>query len=252
MKAITLATALLFFGAMSAAQAQSHGGGSHSGGGHASSGSSGHASGGGHAASGGGHSTGTHASGGSSSGTTTHGGSTATRSTGASAPHSRVGETAGRTADGGEAHHGRTRDGAPAEGTAVPRGTSRPVPPTVISGGGYYPWYYGGVYGLGYYDPWWGVGGYPDPYGGYPAYGSQSGDEGALRLKVSPKQAEVYVDGYYVGLVDDFDGLFQKLPMQAGPHHLEIRAAGYEPLVFDVQIEPGKKITYSGDLKRIQ
>jgi len=29
----------------------------------------------------------------------------------------------------------------------------------------------------------------------------------ALRLKVKPVDATVYVDGYYVGVVDDFDGI---------------------------------------------
>ncbi len=34
----------------------------------------------------------------------------------------------------------------------------------------------------------------------------------------------MYVDGYYVGRVDDFDGLFQRLHLASGPHRLEIRA----------------------------
>jgi len=52
--------------------------------------------------------------------------------------------------------------------------------------------------------------------------------------------------------VDDFDGVFQHLRIEAGPHHIEVRADGYEPLELDVQIQRGRQITYSGDLKRIQ
>ncbi len=69
--------------------------------------------------------------------------------------------------------------------------------------------YYGG-----YYDPW---------YGGYPTYPQSSytsSDEGSLKLKIKPRQAEVYVDGYFVGVVDDFDGIFQRLHVDSGaaPH----------------------------------
>ena len=77
---------------------------------------------------------------------------------------------------------------------------------------------YGGVFG-GYYDPWY------DPwYGAYPGYSGgyqASSDEGALRLKIKPKNAEVYVDGYYVGIVDEFDGIFQRLHIDAGSHRVE-------------------------------
>ena len=33
----------------------------------------------------------------------------------------------------------------------------------------------------------------------------RGGHEGSLRLQVTPKSAEVFVDGYLMGLVDDFD-----------------------------------------------
>jgi hypothetical protein len=97
-----------------------------------------------------------------------------------------------------------------------------------------YP-YYGGYYGSGYY----GSGGYyPRP--GYPV--------GELRLRVTPRHAQVFVDGYYAGVVDDFDGMLQSLSLEDGPYRIEIVAPGYEPLEFDVRILPGQKITYRGDL----
>jgi len=157
--------------------------------------------------------------------------------------------------DGGVPQYSRPRppDRAPI-GTAVPRGT---VPPPSGGRGGnvvtgvpwYYPWGYGSLGYYGWYDP------YYDPYGGgyggyYPS-GSSSYDEGSLRLKVKPREAEVFVDGYYVGLVNDFDGIFQRLHVDAGPHHLEIRAPGYETLEFDVHVDPDRTLTYTGELKKL-
>lgn len=74
---------------------------------------------------------------------------------------------------------------------------------------------------------------------------------GRLRLKVKPEHAEVFVDGYLVGLVDHFDGVFQRLHIEPGPHRIEFRADGYgyEPLTYDVLIQPDRTITYTGALK---
>ena len=71
---------------------------------------------------------------------------------------------------------------------------------------------------------------------------------GELRLRVQPRDAEVYVDGYYAGIVDDFDGVTQGLRLEEGSYRIEIVAPGYAPLEFDVRIQPGRKIDYRGDL----
>jgi len=124
------------------------------------------------------------------------------------------------------------------------------LPPTIIDGGVgypiYYPWGWGGFGMAGYYgwsDPW----GWSDPYAA-PAYSYDY--DGALKLKVKPRDAEVLVDGYFAGQVDDYDGAFQKLHLEPGPHRIEIRLEGYEPLSFEVRILPDKTITYKGDLRR--
>ncbi len=49
----------------------------------------------------------------------------------------------------------------------------------------------------------------------------------AVRLEVKPREAEVYVDGYRAGVVDDFDGIFQRLRLRPGEHDLTIYLAGY-------------------------
>ena len=108
--------------------------------------------------------------------------------------------------------------------------------------------------GLRYYDPYWN----PYWYGYYGhRYGYAAWDWGArydyytgsLRLKVRPRFAEVYVDGYYAGQVDNYDGIFQRLRLEEGPHHIEIRHPGYVPLEFEVMILPGETITYEGLLQ---
>ena len=67
---------------------------------------------------------------------------------------------------------------------------------------------------------------------------------------MAPRDAEVYVDGYYAGRVDDFDGLFQSLTLEEGSYRIEIVAPGFAPLNVDVRIYPGRKVTYRGDLLR--
>ena len=71
-------------------------------------------------------------------------------------------------------------------------------------------------------------------------YDREPRDTGSLRLKIKPRQAQVYVDGYLVGDVDSFDGAFQKLGIESGGHRVELKADGYEPLQFDVLITAGR------------
>jgi hypothetical protein len=129
---------------------------------------------------------------------------------------------------------------------------------------GYDPFWWGDSWGgypyWGWGNPYWGYGGYG--YGGYGYgygynYGYDRGDRnyqgyGSLKLKVKPKDAEVYVDGYYVGQVNDFDGIFQHLDLDNGTHRIEIRAEGYQPLVRELQIEPGRTVTLENELRRVQ
>jgi hypothetical protein len=69
---------------------------------------------------------------------------------------------------------------------------------------------------------------------------------GRLRLDVTPDAVlQLYVDGYYVGTSVDVNG---ELKLEAGPHRLEIRAAGYEPVAVEVNIPAGRSITYRGAL----
>jgi hypothetical protein len=160
-----------------------------------------------------------------------------------------------------------TDTGRATGGVAVPRGS---VPPPRPSGGStvyvpaprvynnyyyyprrYHPYGYGS-FGLGYfyYDPysWYPYDSYNYRFRGY-GYGYPTGE---LRLQVRPRQAEVFVDGYFAGNVDDFDGIVQSLRLEEGPYSIEIVAPGYEPIIFNVRIQPGRKITYRGDLRPLR
>lgn len=169
--------------------------------------------------------------------------------------------TAAAGDSGAVPRYSRPRDGQPATGTAVERrgnGGGRRGPDTIIVGGGYWGGYYGGFYpwswgGLGvggyyggWYDPW---GGWYDPYPPSAGYGFYA--DGSVKLKVTPRQAEVFVDGYYAGSVDDYDGLLQRLRLESGPHRIEVRLDGYEPLSFEVRVLPNRTITYRGEMQKL-
>ena len=103
----------------------------------------------------------------------------------------------------------------------------------IVSGIGY-PRY-------GFYDPWYDPW-YQYPYPRrYPPYGPYGDDEfsSALRIEVTPKQAQVFVDGYYAGEVDDFDGVFQRLRLRPGGHEIAIYLQGYRTLRHAMYVHPG-------------
>ena len=73
---------------------------------------------------------------------------------------------------------------------------------------------------------------------------------GAIRLQVGPNKALVYVDGDYVGMVDDFDGMFQKLVLPTGRHEISIEIDGYRTHQIAVYIGEGQTLKYRADLER--
>ena len=93
-------------------------------------------------------------------------------------------------------------------------------PSTVLRAGGYY--------GASYYQ-------YPPYYGG--GFYDLSG---AARLQVTPRQTEVFIDGYYAGTVDDFDGFLQRLRLEAGEHEIELYLSGYRPFRQRIYLQPGR------------
>jgi hypothetical protein len=60
----------------------------------------------------------------------------------------------------------------------------------------------------------------------------------------------LFVDNMRVGTVGAFYADAQPLGLEAGHHHIEIRAAGYQAMSFDVDIMAGQVIPYQGSLER--
>jgi len=123
-----------------------------------------------------------------------------------------------------------------------------------------YPYYGYPYYGYGYpgFSVGFSVGGsypvYAAPYGyaapsGYAEVGG-SAAYGGIRIEGAPANAEVYVDGNSAGIVDSYDGAFQRLDLQPGSHAIEIRiAGGGRPMVYDVNVTPGHTITIHANVR---
>jgi len=100
---------------------------------------------------------------------------------------------------------------------------------------GFYGGFYGGFWGYPYFAAAYG----PYPYYGYPGYGYGYYDPSAdLRVQVTPRTAEVYVDGYLIGTVDDFDGVFQRVHMPLGEHEVTVYSPGFRSVAQRMLFRP--------------
>ena len=128
---------------------------------------------------------------------------------------------------------------------AQPRRGGRGGGRVIVARPFYNPWFYNGWYGSPFMGGWWGYPiGYPYPPFGYGAY-YRGAD---VRLQVEPRQTEVFVDGYYAGIVDDFDGVFQRLTLEVGPHEIMIERPGFEPQVYNIYVDPTRTVDVRADL----
>ncbi len=75
---------------------------------------------------------------------------------------------------------------------------------------------------------------------------------GGVSFDIRPASAQVYVDGTFAGLIEDFDGASEPLLLAPGTHYVEIRLAGYRTATFDVAITPGEVTPYQGILERLR
>ena len=113
----------------------------------------------------------------------------------------------------------------------------------VVRGGFYYPWF---GYGFGPY--WgWGWGPYPPAWYGPPGgvdmnYAMMAGF-GAVDLNVKPNQADVWVDGKYVGEARDLDGYPSYLWLADGGHKLAVYKGGYKTFEEEIGVHRGMKTT---------
>ena len=94
-----------------------------------------------------------------------------------------------------------------------------------------------------FYGPWYYPPGYYLAEPGYPVID--------VRLQVKPENAEVYVDGFYAGLVDDFDGFFQRLHLPQGEHQVQFYLDGYRTARKTLYLSPGTSYKIEYEMERL-
>jgi hypothetical protein len=96
--------------------------------------------------------------------------------------------------------------------------------------------------------PWWHRRDYPYWY--YPVFDNRA----SVRLRVEPKEAErasVYVDGFYAGIVDDFNGVFQSLPLTPGGHSIVLYLEGYRTVRHNIYLQPASAFDLRQTMERL-
>jgi hypothetical protein len=106
----------------------------------------------------------------------------------------------------------------------------------------YRPYYFAPFYGSYFYGSYfYGSYFYPrfywHPYAQV-GFGYGGFDGASLRVQVTPRDTEVFIDNYYAGTVDDFDGLFQRLHVEPGTHDLTLWHEGYRTVRQRIYIQP--------------
>ena len=65
-----------------------------------------------------------------------------------------------------------------------------------------------------------------------------------LILEIHPPTAQIFADGYYIGIPEDFRFEDGGAVLEPGPHRIDILARGYEPVSFDVNLTRGQSATF--------
>ena len=71
---------------------------------------------------------------------------------------------------------------------------------------------------------------------------------GGVQILGAPADAQVFADGYYVGVAGDFSNS-KPLTLDAGPHQLELRMQGHVPVTVDLNVRTGSTLTYHADIR---
>jgi hypothetical protein len=108
-----------------------------------------------------------------------------------------------------------------------------------------FPYYYYGPYGY-YYRHYPSYGGYGYGSGAYGAIGvggggayGGGGEMGALDLDVRPEKAQIFVNGEYVGIADQYDGYPGYLWLEEGTYDIVIFMEGHQTISRQYSVYPG-------------
>ncbi|TAK13117.1 MAG: hypothetical protein EPO35_10675 [Acidobacteria bacterium] len=80
--------------------------------------------------------------------------------------------------------------------------------------------------------------GYVSPYMPY----------GGVTFDIEPRDAELWIDGEYIGRASDYSYYDPPLTLVAGLHEVELRSRYSRPLVFEITVIAGQVIPYQGTL----
>ena len=72
---------------------------------------------------------------------------------------------------------------------------------------------------------------------------------GGVSFEVAPGNAQVSVEGVFVGTVDTFSSTQPPLVLAPGVHYIEVRMPGYRTAAFEVTIAAGEVTPYQGALE---
>ena len=97
-----------------------------------------------------------------------------------------------------------------------------------------------------HYDPWWYARTRPFTVGAETTTTTARCD-----IKVKPRDASVYVDGYFAGTCRRFRRRLSEAEDRTGATSCGTRLDGYETLAFEVRIDPDRKIKYTGNNKEL-
>lgn len=131
-------------------------------------------------------------------------------------------------------------------------------------GRGYYPywgWGWGGGWGWGLGWGWgypgWGYAGWGYPGWGYGGWGVPggtvtvlTGEWAIVATDVSPETTRVFLDGQFIGMVEDFNGP-DYLYLGKGDYQLEFRLDGFETKSINLSARAGAQMKISEKLKKI-
>ena len=104
----------------------------------------------------------------------------------------------------------------------------------------------GGVFAVPFFWGW----GVPAFYWEAPAVPLADGPPGGIQIDVQPWRAQVFVDGALMGYVGDFNGYYKHLEVPSGPHQVTIVEHGYQPMILDIVVTPGRTVTFRGTLSQ--
>jgi hypothetical protein len=90
-------------------------------------------------------------------------------------------------------------------------------------------------------------------YPGYPFYPPvrYAAPDASVKFDVHPNDASVYVDGYFAGIVDDFDGVFQRLYTAPGGHEVTVFLEGYRTYSQRVYLAPDRTFKFSHQMEKL-